>query len=62
MKVAEIIQKIFVEDAKPVQISDILRRKVEILNIINYLIKACGNSVTVSAGIITVKCIEYNNL
>ena len=58
MKTAQILQKIFAEYAKPPQIIDVLVSEIQILDIVDHLIKPCADRISVVTRILTEEYVE----
>ena len=44
------------------EIVDVIRRKVKIADILDYLLKSCTYGVCAAAWILSIKCIKYHDL
>ena len=60
MKSLQIVKKIFLEKAGASQVVNVFLLKMQILDIINGLVKTAGNGISTAAWILTIENVEYN--
>ena len=62
MKSSQIFQKIFIKNIQRAQIIDIIRRKMQVANVLYHLFQACRHRIGAAAWILAVKCVKYDDL